>query len=752
MPSSGPGTIAEEGTSAQEDTPNQPQDIDSSNTSGCPSAANRNTSSTTPTNRPRSSRSSPDADLLGTDALEQLRLSQRERRAFDRAEKLFEERLNSLRAREAAAKETEERLTRWSQSLAEQEAAGAQEKPSETDAEDRPKEGEGDAVSSSGSFQTATTREQAVPEVKTETAEKPIPTEKPSKQPSGASAYWAKYDELRSNFSGPPGLDSWSETASLFADRNKYKQKFEREIPPLAVENSANSGLPYTNVPSLSACGLLSREVADTLYLRGVDIKSSSCILRYFTRHLRQFEKLEKRRMLVNLKTKLKWVSTNKNPIEQIYHFFDEVLKLLKHLSPEERKKPQKRIIKTILEKLPTSFDITYDELTMLGRDVDIAELKSILLSRWFVLEKKSSKQEGTMKLIPGRKDKKYNRNKAKEMPMIAYRIKVFRIGGEAKDISLMAFDAKTKEYVQVHHLADTGADRNITSLKAIRRFALKEEDPLFVKEVEFSDKTVKKVAKTVKMLRRSLLFLKEGFKMNFGHQRNNDVHLEVDDVNTLLKTIISEMLNGQDVKYKVHVSSQKAKVPKKSQPVVRKVNAIPIEEVNTHHFVKPEENNPVNILPIAITNVVDNIPEELNEFGIGEGNIFESQERELIDEMINQKLDESIFNQDQKKEIEKLIRKYPKSWGLKQSNARMNLLNPIHVDLKPGYKILRSDGYHQSPEAEEFLELKFKSLQEAGIVERSTNPVWGHPVFVVPKKMKTPQGWLDYSEEEKEK
>eukprot|EP00924_Labyrinthula_sp_SR-Ha-C_P003860 augustus_masked-scaffold_3-processed-gene-6.68-mRNA-1 protein AED:1.00 eAED:1.00 QI:0/-1/0/0/-1/1/1/0/131 len=101
---------------------------------------------------------------------------------------------------------------------------------------------------------------------------------------------------------------------------------------------------------------------------------------------------------------------------------------------------------------------------------------------------------------------------------------------------------------------------------------------------------------------------------------------------------------------------------------------------------------------------------------------------------------------------MERAIRRYPRSWGLKQSSARMSLLSPIYVDLKAGYKILRADGYHQSPEAEEFLELKFKSLQEVGTVESSTNPVWGHLVFVVLKKMKTPQGWLAYTEEEKEK
>eukprot|EP00924_Labyrinthula_sp_SR-Ha-C_P002069 augustus_masked-scaffold_99-processed-gene-0.6-mRNA-1 protein AED:1.00 eAED:1.00 QI:0/0/0/0/1/1/2/0/490 len=87
-------------------------------------------------------------------------------------------------------------------------------------------------------------------------------------------------------------------------------------------------------------------------------------------------------------------------------------------------------------------------------------------------------------------------------------------------------------------------------------------------------------------------------------------------------------------------------------------------------------------------------------------------------------------------------------SWGIKQSNAQMSLLSPIEVALVEGHHILHSDGYHLTVDEENFLDLKFKVLESAGIVERSTNPTWGHPVFVVEKKLEHPSEWSQYSNE----
>eukprot|EP00924_Labyrinthula_sp_SR-Ha-C_P007197 snap_masked-scaffold_8-processed-gene-11.16-mRNA-1 protein AED:1.00 eAED:1.00 QI:0/-1/0/0/-1/1/1/0/116 len=80
-----------------------------------------------------------------------------------------------------------------------------------------------------------------------------------------------------------------------------------------------------------------------------------------------------------------------------------------------------------------------------------------------------------------------------------------------------------------------------------------------------------------------------------------------------------------------------------------------------------------------------------------------------------------------------------------------MSNLTPIEVELKPGTSILRSDGYHQTKEEERFLELKFEALRKAGIVTTAKNPVWGHPVFVVTKKISKPKNWVSMSNKERE-
>eukprot|EP00924_Labyrinthula_sp_SR-Ha-C_P003705 snap_masked-scaffold_3-processed-gene-2.40-mRNA-1 protein AED:1.00 eAED:1.00 QI:0/-1/0/0/-1/1/1/0/569 len=505
VPSGGQEAPSDEiaGQSEPDQGQNQSQDEIPQNPS-TPSNSNplANAAENAPAERSRSSRSSPDPDLLDTNALERLRITQRERRAMDRAEKLFEERLASLREKEADIKRQEDRLNKWAQDLAEKEASGLERQNSPSN--------KSTSKASQNTFNTAQTAEQKVEEVKDEN-----PEERSKKNTEDASLTTLSV-----------GLDNWSETASTYVDASQRNKPFQREIPPKEVQVVESSGLPYVkfaapekiqeltyqaiaafvhdftnlkaNVPSLNACGLLAKEVADILQLRGVDIRDSNAIMRYFVRHLQQFEKLEKKRTLKNLKTKLNWEVGSKNPIEQIYHFFDEVLKLLKYLSKEEQRSHQKKILKIILQKVPKKFEVDYDELMMCGKNISIKELKSILLKRWFVLEEGENKEGEKIerRMNKNKKDKRPQRNK--QAPMIAYRINVRRVGNDARNITLLAFDINKKEYVQVPGLADTGADRNVSSLKAMERYKIKEEDPLFVKEVEFPDKSVKKVAKVI--------------------------------------------------------------------------------------------------------------------------------------------------------------------------------------------------------------------------------------------------------------
>eukprot|EP00924_Labyrinthula_sp_SR-Ha-C_P014086 maker-scaffold_56-snap-gene-1.65-mRNA-1 protein AED:0.48 eAED:0.55 QI:0/0/0/1/0/0/2/0/243 len=104
---------------------------------------------------------------------------------------------------------------------------------------------------------------------------------------------------------------------------------------------------------------------------------------------------------------------------------------------------------------------------------------------------------------------------------------------------------------------------------------------------------------------------------------------------------------------------------------------------------------------------------------------------------MINNKLSESTFNLQQQNFLKDLFIKYRTGCGLRQSNDQMSNLTPIEVELKPGSSVLRK--------------LKFEVLRKAGIVTPAKNPVWGHPVFVVTKKISKPKNWVSMSNKERE-
>eukprot|EP00924_Labyrinthula_sp_SR-Ha-C_P003703 snap_masked-scaffold_3-processed-gene-2.12-mRNA-1 protein AED:0.66 eAED:0.67 QI:0/-1/0/1/-1/1/1/0/276 len=185
---------------------------------------------------------------------------------------------------------------------------------------------------------------------------------------------------------------------------------------------------------------------------------------------------------------------------------------------------------------------------------------------------------------------------------------------------------------------------------------------------------------------------------------------------------------------------------------VVGAIEPIPIEEVSSEHFKQLEnDSSPSEVTPLIIQNLVDNIPEEFNEVGIGEGAIEEEIEKDILLEMINNKINESIFNATQKQSLKSILLGGVPVLGRKQSNERMSSLTPIDVDLVNNHLILRSDGYHQTKEEEQFLKLKFQALVKAGIVARAKNPIWGHPVFVVGKKMKLPPNYPTVTHEEKQ-
>eukprot|EP00924_Labyrinthula_sp_SR-Ha-C_P015276 augustus_masked-scaffold_9-processed-gene-13.4-mRNA-1 protein AED:1.00 eAED:1.00 QI:0/0/0/0/1/1/2/0/931 len=702
------------------------------------------------------------------------------------------------------------------------------------------------------------------------------------------------------------GFSAWSETASTYVDKEQKKKSLQRTVPPRAPDEFHNGGIPSVhfdppakltelkyesisnfvhefknvkvNVPGVSACGLLSKNVADTLYLRGVQTNSSNAILRYLQRHLAAFERMQKKRAVKNLKQKLAWESKYLNEIEQIYFFFDQVASHLRFLNQEEVNKNQKKILKLVVNKIPDIFDVDIDELAITMDGLNLNKLKTYLLSRSFVINKKEESMHNKKNKLKGIRpvqDMKGLRPKDNiPPPKFVSRIKLRRLGNEARTIGIMLKEKSSGESIKVKGLADTGADRNVSSVQAMEPYKVEVEDPIFIKEIQLPDKSLRKVTKVIsahvkltqagdqvdigvqcffcidnpawdeeigKELKEALgpvirnakalpehkilvfdeiskaemdreklglftsgctLILVNAIRSNWqgvfslfgslnleyiesiiflgGEQRKvkshtfhishtssrylifwngkfdkkvirnqttSDVIQEFIELSEEMQKIFITLLDVSEVaiEFTSRLAESTGNYPEADRTVIltSKLKVLPIEEVTSTHFQDLENiNDPAKVTPIVISNLVDDIPEELNEIGIGEGNIEQVEEKKLIKKMIVDKLEESTLSALEKEQMIETMKSSIESWGLKQSNAQMSLLDPIHVDLVKDHKILRSDGYHQSPEAEEFLELKFRSLQEAEIVEPAKNPLWGHPVFVVPKKMSVPSNW----------
>eukprot|EP00924_Labyrinthula_sp_SR-Ha-C_P000321 augustus_masked-scaffold_25-processed-gene-3.52-mRNA-1 protein AED:1.00 eAED:1.00 QI:0/0/0/0/1/1/5/0/494 len=360
--------------------------------------------------------------------------------------------------------------------------------------------------------------------------------------------------------------------AHTYVDKEQKKKSMQRTVPPRAPDEVHNGGIPSVhfdppvkltelkyeslsnfihefnnvkvNVPGVSVCGLLSKNVADTLYLRG-----------------------------------------------------------------------------------------TY------------------LLSRIFVINKKEEPMHNKKNKLKGiRVVKDMNGIRSKDKippPKFVSRIKLRRLGNEARTIGIMLKEDYSGEFIKVKGLADTGADRNVGSAQAMERYKVEVEDHILIKEIQLPDKPLRKMTKVISA---HVKLTQAGDQVDIGVQR----FFCIDN-------------------------------PAWDEVILAKVT------------------------PIVISNLVDDIPEELNEIGIGEGNIEKVEEKKLIKKMTVEKLEESTLSSLKKEQMIETMKSSMETWGLKQSNSLMSLLDPIHVDLVKDHKILRPDDYHQSPEAERFLELNFR-------------------------------------------
>eukprot|EP00924_Labyrinthula_sp_SR-Ha-C_P007193 snap_masked-scaffold_8-processed-gene-11.17-mRNA-1 protein AED:1.00 eAED:1.00 QI:0/-1/0/0/-1/1/1/0/246 len=186
-------------------------------------------------------------------------------------------------------------------------------------------------------------------------------------------------------------------------------------------------------------------------------------------------------------------------PEDQIYTFIDDAMKIPKFLDKDQMNRNQKKILKTILSKIPEAFNFNVDEMLLDVKELNLLKLRSKMMKRRFVLRVKVNKTKQvsglkTSHLPLYQHEDERKRKQFKKVGCVILR----RIGKEATPINLILFHLSNKQYIQVNGIADTGADYNVSSIQALRDFTIKTEDPQYIKEVQFPDKSQKRVEKVV--------------------------------------------------------------------------------------------------------------------------------------------------------------------------------------------------------------------------------------------------------------
>eukprot|EP00924_Labyrinthula_sp_SR-Ha-C_P001009 augustus_masked-scaffold_7-processed-gene-10.1-mRNA-1 protein AED:1.00 eAED:1.00 QI:0/0/0/0/1/1/3/0/300 len=108
-------------------------------------------------------------------------------------------------------------------------------------------------------------------------------------------------------------------------------------------------------------------------------------------------------------------------------------------------------------------------------------------------------------------------------------------------------------------------------------------------------------------------------------------------------------------------------------------------EDLDSQHFenfekLPPDHQNP----PVLVSDLIDNVPDESNETGIGEGNIDLKEKQDTINAMIKEKFSQAILSDVQKSELEEIMLRNLSSWGIRQSIVRMSEMHPIEVAFTP--------------------------------------------------------------------
>eukprot|EP00924_Labyrinthula_sp_SR-Ha-C_P008158 snap_masked-scaffold_11-processed-gene-4.27-mRNA-1 protein AED:1.00 eAED:1.00 QI:0/0/0/0/1/1/2/0/200 len=129
-------------------------------------------------------------------------------------------------------------------------------------------------------------------------------------------------------------------------------------------------------------------------------------------------------------------------------------------------------------------------------------------------------------------------------------------------------------------------------------------------------------------------------------HQKYTDVSTDAINHEDRLIHILSNRIDSPNHSVEVGGSSQHLSSPCKKK-----------EDLDSQHFenfekLPPDHQNP----PVLVSDLIDNVPDEFNEAGIGKRNIGLKEEQDTINAMIKEKCSQAIFSDVQNSEPEKFM------------------------------------------------------------------------------------------------
>ena len=193
-----------------------------------------------------------------------------------------------------------------------------------------------------------------------------------------------------------------------------------------------------------------------------------------------------------------------------------------------------------------------------------------------------------------------------------------------------------------------------------------------------------------------------------------------------------------------VEETTRKALSKRKLENRIAKICRITAETMTDEQVDQLEKdakaNEPLESIEFGADEQYHEDPPE-KEYGYGENTEEIENEHEAVLQIVDAKLDATPeLTSDQRARLRKIILKRIDAFGIEQSMCRMSKLDPIEVELKPGHEPPNSYGRTLGYEQRMFLNDKIKDLIKIGILKESANPIYGSPIFIVPKK--GPKKW----------